>query len=75
MTNTITVKYKNQHEWGVIAQCHAPYREFAYCPLCKRYDELGQRMTTKQFRQLWESLKANNPMYHPDSDELLEYKP
>ena len=30
---------KNQHQWGVVAQTHEPYREFEYCPLCRHYRE------------------------------------
>ena len=34
---------KRSHEWGVIAQCKEPYREFWYCGLCKKYKEVGSK--------------------------------
>jgi len=69
-------QYKNQHEWGVVAQCHSPYREFHYCPLCRQYNEAGGKpyMTKKQFTQLAIELKETNPLYYADSHDLLEVK-
>ena len=70
------IQQNNQHEWGVVAQCHFPYREFHYCPLCHQYSEAGRKpyMTKKQFNQLVISLKENNPVYYADSHDLLEVK-
>ena len=70
------MKHKNWHEWGVVAQCHFPYREFHYCPLCRQYNEAGAKpyMTKKQFNQLAMELKETNPMYYADSYDLLEVK-
>jgi hypothetical protein len=55
-------------------QCKNPYREFAYCELCKSYIEWGagnRLMTRKQFLDLANSLgKTTNPMYMPDSRVL-----
>ncbi len=64
--------YKNQHEWGVVGQCHNPYREFAYCPLCDKYDDYsGKLMTSKQFKTLVSELsKTDNPIYDADSQTL-----
>jgi len=64
------------HEWGVIAQCKRPYREFHYCPLCRQYSEAGKKpyMTKKQFTNLAISLKATNPMYYADSHDLLKVR-
>jgi len=64
---------KNSHDFGVVAQCHNPYREFAYCPLCNQYQEAGKAgyMRIAHFRELWQQLKDTNPMYHPDSKNLL----
>jgi hypothetical protein len=63
------------HRWGVIAQCHDPYREFCYCELCKRYMETGRAhdgtFTKTFFNALLISLKSTNPMYEPDSKVLL----
>jgi hypothetical protein len=51
-----------------------PYREFAYCPLCQQYKDNDIRglISTRMFRALAISLKGTNPMYHPDSNDLLE---
>ena len=67
-------RFKNQHQWGVIAQCANPYREFSFCPLCNSYIEwgTGQRMTRKQFKVLSISLaNTDNPMCQADSKELF----
>ncbi len=65
-------QYKNEHEWGVIAQCKNPYREFQYCPLCKQYKEDRQLYTSVQFRLLVKmNALTNNPMFEPDSNRLL----
>ena len=63
------MRHHKRHEWGVIAQCHVPYREFHYCPLCRQYNESGARpyISKGQFALLKEQLKDNNPMYYPDS--------
>lgn len=65
---------KNQHQWGVIAQCKNPYREFAYCPLCGQYSDSDHRgyLGKRMFTALAIALKPTNPMYEPDSDKLLE---
>ena len=73
--------HRKQHEWGVIAQCKQPYREFAYCPLCNSYQEDGvldpnnpsreKRMTPREFRRLKQELSATNPMYQADSNDLF----
>ena len=55
---------KNQHEWGVVAQAHNPYREFAYCPRCRQYKEAGHRMTKSQFKQVTRDIE----LYDPDSN-------
>jgi len=67
-------RHNNQHEWGVVFQCHNPYREFHYCLLCRQYTEAGQKpyMSKKAFMELARSLKDTNPMYHADSKDLFE---
>lgn len=36
-------RFKNQHEWGVIAQVFDPYyQEFQFCPLCNKYKANGE---------------------------------
>ncbi len=69
-------RMRNQHEWGVIAQCKKPYREFHYCPLCRQYNEAGSKpyMTRKQFTALVKRLRNTNPMYYADSSTLLDVK-
>jgi hypothetical protein len=62
----------NQHFWGVIAQCKNPYREFAYCDRCNRYKENNQTMSHNQFKELACQLRVtDNPMYYPDSNEIM----
>lgn len=65
---------RNQHQWGVIAQCKNPYREFLYCPLCHQYkaSDIRGYFSLRMFRALAISLKDTNPMYEPDSDKLLK---
>ena len=64
--------YNNQHFWAVIAQCHNPYREFAHCDRCNKYEENGNKMTKKQFSQLAKELSiTTNPMYLVDSNDKL----
>ena len=64
----------NQHFWVVVAQCKNPYREFSHCERCDAYMEwaIGKRMTRKEFKELSVQLRnTDNPMYYPDSNELL----
>ena len=65
---------KKQHEWGVVFQCHFPYREFHYCPLCRQYCEAGNRplMSRRLFIAHAISLRDTNPMYHADSYDLFD---
>ncbi len=62
----------NQHFWVVVAQCKNPYREFSHCERCNAYMEGATRMTHNQFKELSRQLRAaDNPMYYPDSNELM----
>jgi hypothetical protein len=73
----IPKRRKREHEWGVVAQCKNPYREFLYCPLCNQYEEsgTGQRMTKREFRKLSLELSSTlNPMYEADSSTLLGWR-
>lgn len=67
---TRAIRGKKWHEWGVIAQCRNPYREFMYCPLCKQYEETatGKRYTPKQFKEFINRLDRTNPVYEADSN-------
>lgn len=66
-------RYRTQHEWGVIGQCKKPYREFAYCPLCRQYTDSKHRgyITQRMFRALVVMLsETHNPVYDADSNTL-----
>ncbi len=66
---------KKVHEWGVVAQCKKPYREFSECQLCHKFrentafnkHEHPKLMTRKQFIALSKKLI----MYEADSNNRL----
>jgi hypothetical protein len=70
------MKEHKWHQWGVIAQCKNPYREFHYCPLCRQYSESGSRpyLTKQEFKEICIDLMDTNPMYEADSNILLVFK-
>lgn len=61
-------RHKNQHEWGVIAQEHNPYKEYSHCPLCNKYkDSDGNIYTKTQFIRITQLHR----LFEPDSTERL----
>jgi hypothetical protein len=65
---------RNQHEWGIVAQCKEPYREFEYCPLCCQFKEGNWIFNRRTFIALSAELRQDNPMFEPDSDHLLVHQ-
>jgi hypothetical protein len=67
----MTKQHKNQHEWGVVAQQHSPYKEYSYCPLCRKYrDSDGNIYTRTQFIRITQLQR----IFEPDSTRRLTFK-
>lgn len=59
---------KNQHEWGVVAQARNPYREFHYCPLCKKYREVTGSNSALFGKRQMRAVAQHLELYVPDSN-------
>lgn len=71
----MTTTRKNQHEWGVIAQCHGYYRQFEYCPLCNKYKEVGVEGYIKRHQIPIDAfvVDSRHP-YWPETDAIAKAK-
>ena len=64
---------RNQHEWGLIGQTKNPYHEYSYCELCEQYRiDSSKPFSRSEFILQLDSLRGTNPIYQPDSNELMQ---
>ncbi|MFA5153241.1 MAG: hypothetical protein WC554_11820 [Clostridia bacterium] len=61
----------NQHNWGLIAQEHNPYKEYSYCERCGKYrDDSGNILTKTQFKRIAQLHR----LFQPDSNVRLVFE-